>query len=404
MKKLMLAIMSSIILATTLCWATPQLIENSAAPKNGVTDVKLMEKWRVGTEDDEVFFGNVLQVLPAPDSGIYILDSQLLQVFHFDSFGNLKATLGGRGEGPGEVNNVNSIMNLPDGSLGIGQVLPGVIACVRPDGTPVGKIRVKDKEAPDSAFVLFMDGYALGEDILAVVMRWRMGETGTMTQDMYLRSCDMQGGPLVDFLHKETSFDLADFRFTEAGYDFVWTRFGVLPNGNVCFAPERNRYEVSVSQPDGTLLRTITRPYESWRRTPSEAEESRLSHAAIASHYGREVHGVEVEKTEADIVALTAMLDGSLRVRTSRGDRERIAGVLTTIDEFDTKGIFSSQLRLLAPGDPTRDAIYILPDERVIVVKGAVEAYRREQNTERATDVLETETPLEVVCYAPDIN
>lgn len=405
MKKLIFLILVSLFLISATCWSAPQLIENAVHPVDGVVDLKLTEQWRAGGEDDEeVFFGNVLQVLSAPDGGVYVLDSQLLHVFAFTVAGDLRAILGGRGEGPGEINNVNSILNMPDGSLGIGQVVPGVVACVKPDGTPAGKIRIKDKEAPDSAFVLFMDGWALGQDILSIAMRWRFSDQGAMTQEMYLRSYDTQGEPLVDFLHKQTSFEMADFRFTEAGYDFVWTRCGVLPDGNVCYVPERNKYEIRICRPDGSLLRTITRPYDSLKRTGTEIEEARLSHAAIASHYGREVRGVEVENTQADITNLAVMNDGTLWIRTSRGDRDRGAGVLTTVDEFDALGHFVKQRKLLAPGDPHRDAIHLLPDGRVVVVKGAVEAYRREQNTERAADVLATETTLEVICFAPEVD
>jgi len=251
-----------VMLSVVTCYAGSPIVQNSESPRDGVVDLPLIEQWRAGGEDDEeVFFGNLLQVLPASDGGLYALDSQLLQVFAFTAEGEFRATLGGRGEGPGEINNVNSITNMPDGSLGLGQVLPGVVACVQPDGTPVQKIRIKDKEAPDSAFVLYMDGCALGENILTIVMRWRMGDNGTMSQDMYLRSCNTKGEQLVDYLYKSTTFDVADFRFTEAGFDFVWNRFGVLPGGNVCFAPERNKYAIQVCDPNGTVLKTITRPF-----------------------------------------------------------------------------------------------------------------------------------------------
>lgn len=400
MSKIGTMILAAMIFAAPAL-ADPLLIDNGNESENGRLTVPLVEQWRAGGEEDEVFFGNVLQVIPAPDGGVYVLDSQLLQVFAFDADGELRAELGGRGEGPGEVNNVNSIVNLPDGNLGIGQVLPGVIACLEADGTPVSKIRIRDSEAPDSAFVLYMDGWALGDGLLAIAMRWNMAEAGTMSQEMYLRSYDLEGLPGVDFLHKRTRFDLADFRFTEAGFDFVWTRAGVMADGRVVMAPERNVYAIHLCGADGTVERIISRPYESVDRTPAEIEEARLSHAAIASQYGREVRGVDVEKTDPDIVALAPMADGSLRVRTSRGDRERPAGVLTVLDVFDGEGRFVRQEVLEGPGDPRRDAIHLLPDGRVVLVKGAVEAYRREQNTERAADALETETVLEVICFEP---
>ena len=67
---------------------------------------------------------------------------------------------------------------------------------------------------------------------------------------------------------------------------------------------------------------------------------------------------------------------------------------------IDTEGRFVRQDRLLGPGDPGRDTIHLLPDGRVVVVTGAVQAYRREQNTERGDDALEAEIPLEVICYS----
>jgi hypothetical protein len=70
------------------------------------------------------------------------------------------------------------------------------------------------------------------------------------------------------------------------------------------------------------------------------------------------------------------------------------------LDVIDADGRFVRQDRLLGPGDPARDAIHLLPDGRVVIVTGAVQAYRREQNTERGAAALETETPLEVICYS----
>lgn len=375
-----------------------------AVAGDGVLDLPLVEQWRAGGEDDEIFFGNVLQVLCAPAGGVYVLDSQLVKVFQLGGDGRLVATLGGEGEGPGEVGNVNSIVSLPDGSLGMGQVLPGVVARLWPDGTPAGKIRIRDREDPDSSFVLYLSGQALGPGLLAGVMRWRMDEQGGMTQDMYLRSYDLDGAPLVDFLHKQTAIDMAAFRFEEAGFDFVWNRYGVLPDGNLCFAPERNSYQIKVCRPDGTVLRTISRPYRSWQRDAAATEEARLSSEAIASQYGRPVQGVSVEDTEPDITALAVLADGRLWVRTSRGDRERPPGVLTVVDEFDGQGSFVAQRRLLAEGDPTRDAVYLLPDGRVVVVTGAVQAYRREQNTQRSAAAAADETPLEIICYGPALG
>jgi len=374
-------------------------VDNPSEPPGGIVEREFTEQWRAGADDDEVFFGNVLQVLGAPEGGLYVLDSQLLTVFYFDAAGTLVRNLGARGEGPGEVNNVNSIVNMPDGSLGIGQVLPGKVVQIAPDGTPLRSFRVADPEAPDSGFVLYLEGIAHGDMLVTAGMRWRMDESPLMVQEMFLRRYDLDGVAVTDYLRKSTNFDTARFEFTELGYDFVWTRFDLASDGRICVAPERNAYEIHLMAPTGELERVITRPYESWRRVGTEQEEALRSMTAIASHYGREVQGVTVEETEADILDLCVLDNGNLAVRTSRGDRERPQGVLTTLDIFDPEGRYLEKLAVMAPGDPRNDAIHLLADGRVVVVVGAIEAYRREQNTERAQENTEADVVVEVVCY-----
>lgn len=298
-----------------------------------IQTLELQEQWRQGGEDSDLFFGNVLQVLPAPAEGLFVLDTQLMQVFHLDSSGELVRTLGGRGEGPGQVNNINSMVHLADGRLGLGQVLPGAMVCVDGNGDPAGKFRIRDREDSGSAYVLLMNGWTLGDDLLTISMQWHIEETGAMTQDMFLRSYDLQGAPLVDFVSKSIEYDLGHFVFTEAGFDFVWNRCAVTPEGNVVFAPERDRYLIKTCTAGGQQVRTTTRQAEQYRRDGPQREEARRSQAAIAAQYGRPVAGVETENT-----------------------------------------------------DP--------------VVTGAVQAYRRETNSE--TDGgLDDDTMLEVVCFAP---
>jgi len=386
-----------VLVSTTTTAATR--VDNPASPVEGVVERPLTELWRTGAADDDVFFGNVLQVLPAPDAGLYVLDSQLLTVFHLDAAGALVGTLGRRGDGPGEVNNVNSMVAMPDGSLGIGQVLPGKVVVVAADGTPVRSFRVTDPAAPGSGFVLYLGGVAHDDMLVATGMRWRMDSLPLMVQETFLRRYDLDGIAVHDFLRKETTFDLQAFVFTESGYDFVWTRFDVRPDGRICVAPARNVYEIQLLAPDGEVERIITRPYTSVPRSTAEREEARRSLTAIGTNYGRELQDVQVEATEADILSLRAMADGSLWVRTSRGDRDRPDGVLTSLDVYDPAGRFVRQLALRAPGDPTRDAIYLLSDGRVVVVTGAVAAYRREQDTERDQDDAGADAVVEVVCY-----
>jgi len=379
--------------------AGPVRVDNGSAPSGGVIDVQLTELWRAGGEDDEVFFGNVLQVLPGPDGETYVLDVQLVQVFVFDTDGHFLRTLGSEGEGPGQVNNANGMLTLADGTVGIGQVLPGKLELVARDGAPRGSIRLTDPKAPDSGFILLLGGQAHVDFLAIAGMRWSMNESGEMGQDMFLRRYSLDGAPSVDYLTKVAPINTTHFVFDEQTFDFVWNRFGLTPEGRVCFAPERNAYEVRVCTADGAVERVITRVYESFKRSAEDTRRAELTHEAIGAHYGRELMGVTVEKTEPDITALWTNPDGTLWVRSGRGDFDRAPGVLTTVDVFDGEGNFTEQRRLLCPGDPRLDAIHFLPGGRLVVVTGAVDAYRRENNTGTAEAAGGEERPLEVICY-----
>ena len=379
--------------------AAPLAVENGAQPTGGIVDVELTELWRAGGEDDDVFFGNVLQVLPGTGGETYVLDVQLVQVFVFDADGEFVRTLGSEGEGPGQVNNANSMLTLADGTVGVGQVLPGKLELIAPDGAPTGSVRIKDPDAPDSGFVLLLGGQANADFMVLAGMRWSMNEAGEMGQDMFLRRYALDGEPAVDYFTKVAPINTTHFVFDELNFDFVWNRFGLLPDGRIAFAPERNAYEIRICSADGAVENVITRDYKSYKRSDADIKRAELTNEAIGAHYGRPLMGVTVEKTEPDITALWTRPDGTLWVRTGRGDFEREPGVLTTVDVIDPDGAFIQQKRLICPGDPTLDAIHFLPDGHVVVVTGALEAYRRENNTATAEADGGEERPLEVICY-----
>ncbi len=55
-------------------------VKNSSTPRDGIRTVVLKELWRVGQEQDGVFFGRVPRVETDSQGNVYILDAQLCQV------------------------------------------------------------------------------------------------------------------------------------------------------------------------------------------------------------------------------------------------------------------------------------------------------------------------------------
>jgi hypothetical protein len=387
------------LLDTALAKPPVLSLDVGSEPEQGTETVRLKELWRAGGEDDDVFFGNVLQVVGGPNGKIYVLDVQLLKIFVYSAEGEMLGTLGGQGEGPGEVNNSNCMMSLRDGGVGLGQVMPGKVALIDAQGDPGPILRITDPNVPEGGLVLVMEGRG-GVDMLALsCMRWSMSEDGMLMQDMVLRGYGLDGTPGADFFHKQASFDATYFEFDEAKYDFVWHRFGVLPDGRVCFAPERNQYAINICQPDGTPERVLTRPYHSVKRDADQKEQARLTTEAIGSHYGRELRGVSIEDTEPDIMDLWASPEGTLWVRTSEGDSDPEEGVLTAVDVLSPEGKFISRRKLIGPGNPRHDGIHFLPGQKVMVVLGAMDAYRREVDSTTSESQGAEEVLHELVCY-----
>ena len=66
---------------------------------------------------EEYLFGNVASIAVDDDRSVYVLDAQAQEVRVFDSAGTHVETLGGRGEGPGELSHGEAIAVHPDGRL-----------------------------------------------------------------------------------------------------------------------------------------------------------------------------------------------------------------------------------------------------------------------------------------------
>jgi hypothetical protein len=375
------------------------LVANGASPSDGTQQKTLRELWRAGGEDDDVFFGSVNQVCGDAAGNIYLLDIQLTEVYKYDAQGEMQTTLGRQGEGPGEVRNVNDMTLLPDGTLGFGQAFPGKIVKVGTDGTPGGSVPLGTDATGNNRIVVLLSTRSGGPGLAVAGMYWSFDEPGIMSQNIFLKGLNLDGSLGADFLAKDYPIEMNNFIFSEGNFDFVWKRFDLTPTGEVVFAPGREDYEVKVCALDGTPRLRFTRDYETVKRNKTEMGQARMSAESTSRQFGREVHGIEVEETEPAVTHLCVQDDGSIWVRTGRGDFRNRQGVLTTYDVFDGDGHFRRQVELLGPGHAANDEIYLLPNDRVVVVQGAVDAYRRITGTTGEDGADENAAAIEVICY-----
>lgn len=376
-------------------------IRNGAVASEGVETLELVERWRVGGDDDDVFFGSIAQVLADVEGNIYVMDSQLAQVAVYSPDGELLRFLGGEGEGPGEISRPGDMFFHPDGTLGMVQGFPGKVVKVDLEGNPAGSMNISDGETGQGRFGVLVSGLARGGNLVMCGFYMAFSQQGGMDQTFYLSRCDEQGVELHRYLSKSYFINYGDFVLEEQGIDFVWSgRVTLGPDGRVYAAPERNRYAIHVYLPDGTLEHVIEREYKSRQRDEADKQQARLTLEAVGHNYPVPPRDVSVLEADADIQGLQVTADGELWVTSSRDVAELPDGMLSQFDVFDGQGHLLRKLQVRSAGDPLRDALYLLNASQAVVVTDALDAFRSMQGVSGGDDGDDGEVaPIEIVCY-----
>ena len=103
----------ALLLVSALVCLPAALMSASAQP----AAIAMEELWRIGDEKDEVLFGHLAQVSADGDGRIYVADSQEPVIRVFSDTGMLITTVGGPGEGPGELTRVRNVVVGQDGQV-----------------------------------------------------------------------------------------------------------------------------------------------------------------------------------------------------------------------------------------------------------------------------------------------
>jgi hypothetical protein len=377
-----------------------EVVHNDASPPGGVETVQVRELWRAGGEDDERFFGVIARAISDEAGNVYLLDSQLSEAYVYSPAGKFIRTLGREGEGPGEVRGPTDCCLLPDGTLGFVQAFPGKIVKVNLDGTPSQTVSYGTGPAAQGRFAVLIRAMMRGGAFVLGGIRMSYSNDGTGSETRFLSLCDRAGTEQHCYVSKTNSVNYANMTMSELDQDFAWARCALGPAGNLYVAPARNAYRVEVHSPAGELLRVIERTYTSPKRSAKQQEAARRQLEAYARYYPAALQGITIEESEPDITDMWVAANGHLWVRTSQGDNHSPAGILTTYDLFDESGHYRNQYSIACPGDPARDLIFLIGQDRMILVSGGVGAALTQLGVSPADQAEEDETSaLEVICY-----
>ncbi len=372
---------------------------NDEKPANPRSDIHLKELWRVGGEDDEDLLLGVIGSVIGDDKGnIYLIDSQLNQVLMIGPDGEYLNTLGGEGDGPGEVRGLGSALIMPDGQLGLVQSFPGKVITVNLDNTPGRMFHYQGAGVAEGTFGYIVAGLArAGTFILTGANMSMQGPINI--QSYYLSSCSSEGEMIHQFYSKEHALDYSGYTATEIGLDFAWVRFDISPSGELYAAPERNEYKIEIHQSDGTLSKIISRDYSPYVRTGEDTELARRFIEAVHNNHPVPPQAFDIEKTDADIADLQVMPNGELWIRSSKGMRNLPDGVGSIYDVFNTDGVFDRQVALHGDFDPERDLVRMIGQDRFVVVLSAGASYLNSMGVSGDGESEEEAQLIEVICY-----
>ncbi len=355
------------------------LVRNGAEPDHGVRTLKLEEIWRAGDEDDDMLFGLLTSVQCDRDGNVYLLDAQLCQVHVYSPDGEHLRTLFRQGEGPGEVTSARDMALFDDGRVGVIQEFPGKMVMVDREGLPAGVCQPGGDD-PSRGGGVSLTSCAAGHGLILMTGTAfpQRDDPAIQKRVNFLASFSPDGKELARFAQNETAYNFQDFVFAEREHmPNFWWGAAVGPDGNVYAAPQRHPYAIFVWRPDGTLIRTIERAYEPYRRSADDV--ARLRSTIDSAMNSLPIpYRIEVEDLEPDIQVLQRGIrlqpDGSLWVLSSRGAYANPPGIMATFDVFDADGQFTRQIRLEGPDSAFRDGIFFPRPDRVVVVKGFVDA------------------------------
>jgi hypothetical protein len=116
------------------------LVRYAALPQQPTTTLEAdLSIGRLEGEAWEVF-GDVRGIEADPDGAIYVLDYQSREIQVFDPDGSHLRTLGGPGDGPGELTAANGLLMDPQGILWVNDHGKMRFVGLQPDGTEVARI------------------------------------------------------------------------------------------------------------------------------------------------------------------------------------------------------------------------------------------------------------------------
>ncbi len=393
------------LLAATAAGAGETRVLNTEPALPPVT-IELEELWRAGGDDEDVMIGLPVEAVADDHGRVYLADQQLCQVFVFGPGGELEGTLSREGEGPGEVRGPVDLVRLPDGTFGIAEFFPGKLVKLTPDDIPAGEIMVDVSGGQSGGFTLQTMADARDGHILVAGSR-SVPQERILERIHFLSAVDQDGMEIARYVEQRSEIERPHSVVHENDFLPCFPLASALgPDGRVYAPRERDRYEVSVFNADGTVAHIIERPdFQTWKRDDRDTNRVLALFHAWASPNPETWPEFDLEDNERAINTMQVDGQGRLWVQHSRSDRDQPDGVFLTLDLYDQRGQWQREVSLVCEGRPVSDGIRFLGNGRVLLIKGFVVARLACLGGAGASFGVDDSETVEIVCYRlPELN
>ncbi len=384
--------LSCLLLAANLVAGAVPVVTNPSTPPQ-IEILTLRELWRVDLDDPEApLIGAVSAAAAGPDGTILVLDSQLAQVAVFAADGAFRQFIGGKGEGPGEVQNPLGLVLPGDGRIGMLQMWPARVVFVNLDGTPAGTLTAK------ATTTMFSRVQMRGNTIVACSMDWVKPEKAGENRDrLSISRLSPDGAAATTFLEKMRTTVFDPPSYDEGTSFFPQSQWCLTADGLVVLAPERDRYRLEFRALDGTLVRTVERPCKPRRRTGADREELAVN---ITYTRGDQVLDVTKHILDDDPAIESILLDAkeNLSIYHAYSRRDLPPGIALRWDVLDPEGHWLKEVRLAADVDWKNDVLAEVGNGRWLLVRNAAAAAATAYAMPDRPKGLKDE-PMVIVCY-----
>lgn len=323
--------------------------------------VPATELWRLAP-DDTLLLGAVIRAVPGPGGTVDLLDAQLAHILRVGPDGAVVDTLGREGDGPGEFRHPRDLLRLPDGRLGVVQVMPPRLVTLTPDGRPAPSL---DLSLPDSAEATLDEARVTGRH-LVVALTTGGFDGESLTEQTVIGDVGPDGTVSVRWRGPVVARKVASRTWRE--HDGVlFGRWTVTADGLLAIAPMRDDGTILLLDRAGRTVRRIDTGLAAPSRSAARLAElrRRLDRRFRSLPYEM---AVELLSTEPAIRRLLAFPDGQLWVEPSAPPP--VDGAMTWYLRYDAAGAPLPPIAVTCEGVRGRDELFFLAPDRCVLVKG----------------------------------